>query len=103
MPGSLRELDGKKVGMIGFQMALYEFDDIREFHLVANHWSCCFGVPPGLDGSVHVRLAEGEAGLPNTKKPLRVIGTLRIGEMEEGGFVYAIYRIEDAKAEILDW
>jgi hypothetical protein len=103
MPESLSALDGQKVVMIGFLMTVFEYDDIHEFHLVASHWSCCYGVPPGLEGAVHVKLAPGQEGLPNTIKPLQVVGTLRIEEIKEAGIVYAIYSLRDAHATIMDY
>ena len=103
LPESIKKLDGKRVVMIGFLMTVFEFSDIHEFHLVASHWSCCYGVPPGLESAVHVKLADGEKGLENTMKPLRVIGTLRVGEMKESGIIFAIYRLEDAEAVIMDY
>lgn len=103
LPDELKALDGKRVVMIGFLMTVFEYDDIHEFHLVASHWSCCYGVPPGLEGAVHTKLKAGEEGLPNTIKPLRVIGTLRIAEVKEAGIVYAIYSLEDAEALIMDY
>ncbi len=103
LPESLRALDGQRVVMIGFLMPVFEWDDIREFHLVGNHWSCCYGVPPGLDSAVHVRLAPEQEGLPSTLKPIRVVGTLRIGEQKESGIVYAIYSIPDAEVVLLDY
>ena len=105
MPDSIQKLDGQKVVMIGFLMTLFQYDDIKDFHLVASHWSCCYGVPPGLDGAVRVRLGAGEEGLPNTIKPIRVIGTLRVKEVkeEESDIVWAIYSIDDAEAVILDY
>ena len=105
MPEDIRGLDGKKVVMIGFLMTLFQYDDITDFHLVASHWSCCYGVPPGLDGAVRVKLADGEPGLPNTIKPIRVIGTLTVREVKEpeSEIVWAIYSIDDAQAVILDY
>ena len=105
MPDSIRKLDGKRVVMIGFLMTLFEFDDIRDFHLVANHWSCCYGAPAGLDGALRVKLATGQEGLPNTIKPLRVIGTLRVAEVKEAGsdIVWAIYSLDDAEVTLLDF
>jgi len=103
LPPSIARLDGKKVVMLGFLMAIFEYDDIHEFHLVANHWSCCYGVPPGLDGAVQVKMAAGEEGLPNTIKPLRVIGTLHVGEIKESDIVYAIYSMHEAKVLIMDY
>jgi hypothetical protein len=103
MPETIRSLDGERVVMIGFLMTVFEYDDIHTFHLVANHWSCCYGVPPGLEGAVSVELKAGEEGLPNTMKPLRVIGTLRVKEIKESEIVYAIYSLEDAEALIMDY
>ena len=105
MPDEIKNLDGQKVVMIGFLMTLFQYDDIKDFHLVASHWSCCYGVPPGLDGAVRVRLAKGEEGLPNTIKPIRVIGTLRVKEVkeEESDIVWAIYSMDDAEAVVLDY
>lgn len=105
MPTDIQKLDGKKVVMIGFLMTLFQYDDIKDFHLVASHWSCCYGVPPGLDGAVRVTLDAGQEGLPNTIKPIRVVGTLRVKEVkeEESDIVWAIYSMDDAEAIILDY
>jgi len=103
MPESLQALDGKKVTMAGFLLPLYEFNDIREFNLVASHWSCCFGVPPGLSGWVHVKLAQGHKGLRNTTEPLKVTGTLSVKEHMEAGYVVSIYSLQDAQASVIGW
>lgn len=103
LPDDVRALEGKKVTIAGFLLPLYEFDDIHEFHLVASHWSCCFGVPPGLSGWIAIDLAPGEKGLQNTIEPLKVTGTFKVGEKKEAGYVVAIYAIEDAKATLLGW
>ncbi|MHC5012291.1 MAG: DUF3299 domain-containing protein [Planctomycetota bacterium] len=103
MPEALLALEGKRVTMAGFLLTLYEFDDIKEFSLVASHWSCCFGVPPGLNGWIHVRLAEGQVGLPNTAEPIKVAGTFRLREDKEAGYVVSIFALDDAEARIIGW
>jgi hypothetical protein len=103
VPEEIRALDGKRVTMAGFLLTLYEFDDIEDFNLVASHWSCCFGVVPSLNGWVHVKLAEGQVGLPNTSEPLKVAGTFRLREEKEAGYVVSIYALEDAEAKIVGW
>ncbi len=87
--------------MAGFLLPLYEFADIREFHLVGSHWSCCFGVPPGLSGWVSVDLRPGSPGLPNTVDPIVVTGTFHVREQKEAGYVVAIYAMDDATATVL--
>ncbi len=102
LPDAVKALDGKPVVMRGFLTPLYEFDDIHEFVLVANHMSCCFGVPAGISGQVQVKVA-GEKGLPNTNEPLEVRGTFRAVETKEQGYILSIYRIDDAKVRIVGY
>ena len=103
LPEDVAKLDGKQVVMLGFQMASYEYDDIREFYLVASHWSCCYGVPAGINGAVHINLADKSPSLSLTNRPLKIVGTLRVREMKDSGIVMAIYSLEDAKAEEMTW
>ena len=101
MPDALKAVDGQRVTMVGFLMPNYEFDDIHQFALVGSHWSCCFGFPAGLNGTVNVTLAAGHKGLENSMEPLRVVGTFRAKEIKEEGWLVAIYSLEDATAEAL--
>lgn len=101
VPEALKAVDGKRVTMVGFLMPNYEWDDIHQFALVGSHWSCCFGMPAGLNGTVNVTLAEGHKGLDNTMEPLRVVGTFRIREVREADWLIAIFGLEDAQAEVL--
>jgi len=103
LPDAIRDLEGKPVTMAGFLMPLYEYEDIKEFNLVASHWSCCFGVPPGINGWVHVKLARGQQGLRNSTEPLKITGTFHIAEQKEAGYVVSIFAIGDAKAHVLGW
>lgn len=103
LPEAVKALDGQRVTVAGFLLPLYEFDDIHEFNLVASHWSCCYGIPPGLNGWIHVQLADGKPGLPNTTEPIRIVGTFRISENKDSGYVISIYAIEDAEAAVLGW
>jgi hypothetical protein len=101
LPADIRSLDGQRVTMAGFLLPLYEFENIHEFALVGNHLSCCFGVPPKLNGVVKVRLRASAAGLANTSEPLRVVGTFRAKEAMEYGLLVSIYEIEDGAATTL--
>ncbi len=100
LPDGVKALDGKRVTMRGFLLPLYEFDDIHEFVLVANHMSCCFGMPAGISGQVQVKMPAEAKGLPNTSEPLRVEGVFRVVETKEQGYILSIFRIDDAKVTI---
>ena len=102
LPDAVKALDGKPVVLRGFLTPLYEFDDIHEFVLVANHMSCCFGVPAGISGQIQVKIA-GDKGLPNTNEPIEVRGTFRAVETKEQGYILSIYRIDDAKVRIVGY
>jgi hypothetical protein len=101
LPPEVRALEGQRVTLDGFLLPLYEFENIREFALVGNHWSCCFGVPPALNGLIKVRLGDAEAGLANTSDPLRIVGTFRVREEMRDGHVVWIYAIESGSASAL--
>lgn len=102
LPDEVRALEGKEIIIRGFLTPLYEFDDIHEFVLVANHMSCCFGMPAGISGQVQVKIA-GAKGLPNTNEPLEVRGTFHAVETKEQGYILSIYRIDDAKVRIVGY
>jgi hypothetical protein len=102
VPEALEAVDGQRVTMVGFLMPLYEFDDMEQFLLVGSHWSCCFGIPPGMNGAVNVTLEKGHAGMPNTMEPLKVVGTFRVKEVKEEGWLVSIYSLDDARAELIE-
>lgn len=103
VPQPVADLDGKRIAMLGFLWTMYEYDDIDEFGLVGNHWSCCYGIPPGLSDVVVVTLREDQAGLSQTLNPIRVEGTLHVREIKDGGFTVAIYEMTDAVATVLEY
>lgn len=103
LPTGLKELDGTTVVMLGFLQPDYAYDGIREFTLVESHWSCCYGMAAGLNGSVHVNLAEGAPSLTLTLQPIRVKGTLRVREEKDGRIVFSIFTLDEATATILGW
>ncbi|MCB9825554.1 MAG: hypothetical protein H6806_11400 [Planctomycetes bacterium] len=103
MPEDIRELDGQQVVMLGFLQPEYDYEDIARFTLVESHWSCCYGVPAGLNGSVYVQLAPKAPRLHLTVQPVRVRGTFRVREQKEGRIVFSVYALEDAQGQILGW
>ena len=103
LPEKIRALDGKTITMIGFLQPEYDYTDIAKFTLVASHWSCCYGVPAGLSGSVLVQLRDDAERMSLTVLPLRVEGRFRIEEMKDSGIVFSIYALDEATATVLHW
>jgi hypothetical protein len=102
LPETIRALEGKRVTMVGFMMPLYEFTDIRQFAFVGSHWSCCFGRPAGLNGTLNVTLAADAKSLEHTLEPLRVVGTFHAREVKESGFLLSIFSLDDARVRTFD-
>ncbi|MFM8387434.1 MAG: DUF3299 domain-containing protein [Planctomycetia bacterium] len=101
IPDALKAVDGQRVTMVGFLMPSFEWEDIKQFALVGSYWSCCFGMPAGLNGTVNVTLARGRPGLERSLEPLQVVGTFRAAEVREAGWLIAIYSIADAEVSPL--
>ena len=101
LPASIRALDGKRVVLAGFVMALYELRAMREFALVGSHYTCCFGTPPGFGEQIKVALRAGQGGLDATPAPVRVAGRLEIHPehlFENGrGPLISLFRITEAE------
>ena len=101
LPAEVRALDGKRVVLAGFMMALYALRDIREFALVGSHTKCCFGVPPGVGDQVIVTVPDGADGLELTLHPLRVEGTFRVRPQhlyrDGSGPLIWLYEVVDAQ------
>ena len=97
----IRALDGKRVVLAGFMMALYALRDIQEFALVGSHTKCCFGIPPGVGDQVIVKLPRGGDGIDLTLRPLRVEGTFLVRPQhlyrDGTGPLIWLYEVVDAR------
>jgi len=103
LPDPVKALESKAVVLRGFLLPIAEWDDIHEFCVVPNHMSCCFGMPTGINGQVHVTLRKGERGLPNTSEPIEVRGTFRAVETKDQGILLSIFRLDEASAKIIGY
>lgn len=93
LPKNVTDLQGAKVGLVGYMMTLEEVEDIHEFLLVESLWSCCFGKPPEVHQVVVVTIPD-KKGVDMTPAPLLLTGVLDVGERVEDGFVTSVYRLK---------
>ena len=94
LPKHLTELEGKKVAVAGYMVALGQYEDIHEFVLVESQWSCCFGIPPDINQVIVVTIPIDEEGLDLVAFPLVITGTFEVGEAYEDGYVTSLYRLD---------
>ena len=95
-PASILALNKTKVVIPGYMMP-YDQDasgGIISFMLVRSMLVCCFGQAPRLNEVVLCQAAPGHPVEYASNVPLRVYGTLEVGELREYGQVQALYRMK---------
>jgi hypothetical protein len=98
IPASVQAFSGKRAIVSGYMMPLQlEEGKARQFVLVRNQASCCYGVAPNLNEYVLVTMAAGVR--PVMDVPIAVVGTLKVGETFEDGLLVGIYQLEGEKVE----
>ncbi len=102
LPTSVQALNGQKVGLAGYMMALGEFEDIHIFAVVESQWSCCFGMPPDIHQIVEVTMPDTDPGVELVIEPILVLGTLEVGEVVEDGWVVSVYRLKADSVDVLE-
>jgi hypothetical protein len=100
MPKRCKELSGKKVLMTGFMLPIDEVENIKEFLLVQSLWSCCYGQPPDINGTVRV-VMQGKKRIDYKFEPIKIIGAFRIKPTVEDGFCVDIYQLETKDVEVI--
>ena len=100
MPDDVRQLDGKKVLMLGFMLPIDEVQNIREFLLVESLWSCCYGEPPNIHGLVRCTMPKDQR-IDYQFEPLKIVGTLRVAATQEDGYVVDIYQLQVDYVEVV--
>jgi hypothetical protein len=101
MPEKVKKLDGKKVLMTGFMLPIDAVENIREFLLVESLWSCCYGQPPDINGTVRVIL-KGDKRTDYEFEPIKLVGTFRVETSIEDGFCVDVFQLEVERVEVIE-
>ena len=96
LPERVTQLAGREVSIVGYMIpGETEGGKVRDFMLVRDLASCCFGGSPMPDEWIDVVMAPGEIAEYRPYLPMRTRGVLRLGgEQDEVGFAVGIYRLE---------
>jgi hypothetical protein len=96
MPEWLRSLDGKRVRLRGYMYPTYE-SEVEQFILLRDNLECCFGPGAKIYDNLMVDMKPGtKSKYVNMRESLEVVGRFRIDLKAERGYIYGLYRIEDA-------
>lgn len=101
MPKDIRKLDGKRVIMAGFMLPIYEVENIKTFYLVKSLWSCCYGIPPDVNGLVRVEVKK-KGGVNYQYDPIFVVGTFHVKEIKDEDYTVCLYEIVADDIRVLD-
>jgi hypothetical protein len=95
---SIRAAEGKTVEITGYMLPLkIEGGQTREFLLMRDQSSCCFGKPPAVTEYVVVSTAASSPGVPATMDiPRTIRATLRIEPGSFGGELSQFYTLQNA-------
>jgi hypothetical protein len=97
IPAAVQAFDGRRVTVSGYMIPLaLEDGRARQFVLVRNLSSCCYGVPPNLNEFVLVTMTT-EGVRPVMDVPVTLVGTLKVGETYEDNFLVGIYQLDGEK------
>ena len=94
VPSRLREKSGAKVAVEGFMIptVVDENNKVKEFLLLPDQMSCCFGQSPEANGWVVVTASNGVEVLMD--RIIRVTGTLTVEERWDEEFFVGLYHMD---------
>jgi hypothetical protein len=96
IPPEVRALNLARVALKGFMLPLTaEGSFTTEFLIMRDQSTCCYGVVPKINQWVDVHMPKGVRTLMD--RVVTVYGTLRVGEVREGGYLVAIYEMDGEK------
>jgi hypothetical protein len=94
VPKSVLQLEGQRVLIQGFMIPTVTADHrVKEFLLVRNQASCCFGMPPQISEVLEVRMAA-EPAEPLMDRTVNVIGQFHVQEHWAGPYLGSLYQLE---------
>jgi hypothetical protein len=101
VPQKWRDLDGKKIVVIGEMWEPYSTDQgVKQFALVYSIAKCCFNGPPQIQHFVQSRTV-GNYAAGYYQGPVRVTGTLHVNVVknDETGKVTSVYQLDVERVE----
>jgi hypothetical protein len=101
IPAAVQAFSGKRAVVSGYMLPLQlQEGRARQFLLVRNQASCCYGVAPAMNEYVLVTMAN-EGVRPVMDVPITVVGTIKVGETYEEGLLVGIYQLDGEKIDTM--
>ena len=81
------------VGLGGYVMAALQAGSLTDFVLVPSYFNCCYGLPPGVQHVVIVRLMPKDA-IKYTTDEVWVQGILHVNVVRDDGYTTQIFSLD---------
>ena len=97
IPELVKELNNKKISLRGFMLPLkVEGGLVTELLIMKDQSMCCYGTTPRINEWVSVKMTKGGVK-PLMDEPVTFMGTLKVGETRENGYLVGIYAMDGEK------
>jgi len=96
IPEPIKELNNKRISLRGFMLPLkVEGGLVTEMLIMKDQSMCCYGATPRINEWVSVKMKGGVK--PLMDEPVTLMGTLKVGETRENGYLVGIYAMDGDK------
>jgi hypothetical protein len=96
IPPPIKELNNKRISLRGFMLPLkVEGGLVTEMLIMKDQSMCCYGATPRINEWVSVKMKNGVK--PLMDEPVTLMGTLKVGETRENGYLVGIYAMDGDK------
>src|SRR5688572_3523878 len=97
IPKPVKELNNKKISLRGFMLPLkVEGGLVTELLIMKDQSMCCYGSTPRINEWVSVKMTKGGVK-PLMDEPVTFLGTFKVGETRENGYLVGIYAMDGEK------
>ena len=96
LPVRVTRWNGKRVRATGFMNPGRQIRDVKEFELVMNKDTCCYGSRPKMNHFFQVILKEGSTTVYQSD-PVTIVGKFVIDEQWDGDWQLGLYWLKEAK------
>jgi hypothetical protein len=100
IPKDIQRLDGSKISIVGFIIPYNaDGDFVLDFTLVKSLAICCYGVAPKINETILCNVPKQLRIKMMINVPLKVYGTLKVGEVWDHGYLLSLYKMTVDKIE----
>lgn len=96
LPEKVQRWNGKLIRATGYMNPGRDVRNVKEFELVMNRESCCYGMRPKMNHFFQVTLKKGTETVFQSD-PVTIIGRFVIDEQWDGDWQLGLYWLRDAK------